>query len=227
MKNLAKLLTAQQSADKKRRLQLIKKVNSLNTSELDWALRSLLSKSKKNYIFNRMSNLKTYLIDRLEIESNNQLENSLSKLNFSENLLPITEIIITVEYKKSKKWGSNPTAETYVNGIGFLTSGSIGGCGYDKQSTAVAMVLNQIPQFMQSMYALKSKNVRIRNHELFGFGSGYGILPEFEGGVGVSCYDKIFNAIGYLFSTVTYGKSFTVFSVKKIENQTQKQKSHK
>lgn len=221
MKNLAKLLTAQQNTTKKERLQLIKKLNSPNTNELDWALRSLLSKSKENYIFDSIANLKTYLCERLEIESNNRLEHILSKLNFSKDLLPIVEIIITVEYKKSKMWGSNPTAETYVNGIGFLTSGSIGGCGYDKQSTAVAKVLNQIPQFMQLMYVLKSKNATVRNHELFGYGSGYGILPEFEGGVGVSCYDKIFNTIGYQFNTIAYGKTFTVFSIKKIENYSQ------
>jgi len=126
-------------------------------------------------------------------------------------------------------WGSNPTATAFVCGVGELSSGSIGGCGYDKQSTAVANVLNQIPQFKKLMFELKDKpkNAKLKNREVFGYGSGYGILPNFEGGVGVSCYDRIFNAIGYEFKTLSIGKTFDVYQISKVTPKEQKRKSTK
>lgn len=121
-------------------------------------------------------------------------------------------------------WGSNQTAESYVNGIGNISSGLIGGYGYDKCSTAVAKVLNQVPQFRKLMFELKNKpsNVNKKNCELFGYGSGYGILPNFEGGVGVNCYDRILNTIGYEFKTVSSGKTFDVYKISKVTLAEQK-----
>lgn len=216
MKNLEKQLIAEQFKSKKNSLSLIKKINSIEAKELDWALRHLLPKSKRNFTFASILNLRTYLTKRLDAQINIETHRQLAKLSFSDNLQPLHEITITVVWKKSAMWGHNPTAESYVNGIGALTSGSISGCGYCKLSTAVAEVLNQIPQFSKLMYQLKNKKFKVKNHELFGYGSGYGILPYFEGGVGVSCYDKIFNTIGYQFRTISSGRLFDVYSITKI-----------
>jgi hypothetical protein len=142
MKNLNKLLVSQQIRIKRERLAMIKKIANPNAFELDRLLRPLFPKSKENHIFESISMLKEYLIKRLEIKIEDKIKQDLIKLEFSESLQPLSEVIITVEWKKSKMWGSNPTAESYVSGLGFLTSGSIGGCGYDKQSTAVAAVMN-------------------------------------------------------------------------------------
>ena len=48
-------------------------------------------------------------------------------------------ILIRVEWKKPTVWGSNPTAEVVT---GTYTTGSASGCGYDKESAAVAEALN-------------------------------------------------------------------------------------
>ncbi|WP_162127451.1 hypothetical protein [Flavobacterium phycosphaerae] len=216
MKNLEKQLIAEQLKSKKNSLSLIKKVDTPNTNELDWALRSLLPKAKRKYTFENIAILKAYLIKRLDAQITTEIQRQVAKLIFSDKLESLNEITITVVWRKSVMWGHNPTAESYVNGIGALTSGSISGCGYCKLSTAVAEVLNQIPQFLKLMYQLKNKKFKVKNHELFGYGSGYGILPYFEGGVGVSCYGKIFNAIGYQFRTISSGKLFDVFSITKI-----------
>jgi hypothetical protein len=77
------------------------------------------------------------------------------------------------------------------------------------------------------MYELKNKKHKLTNRELFGYGSGYGILPNFEGGVGVSCYDRIFNAIGYEFKTVSSGKTFDVYRISKVTKKEQKRKAIK
>ncbi len=216
MKNLEKQLIAEQIKSKKQSLFLIKKISSTSTKDLHCSLRSLLPKAKRNYTFDSIMILKAYLTKRLDEKINLKIHQQLAKLIFIDNLQELNEITITVVWKKSRMWGYNPTAESYVKGIEHLTSGSISGCGYCKLSTAVAEVLNQIPQFLQLMYKLKNTRYKFRNHELFGYGSGYDILPKFEGGVGVSCYDKIFKTIGYRFSTLASGKYFDVYSITKI-----------
>ena len=40
-------------------------------------------------------------------------------------------------------------------------------------------------------------------HKVLGYGSGYGILPYFEHGVGVSSFYKIFDNLGLKLSQVT------------------------
>jgi len=215
MKNLAKILIAEQLTTKKKRMGLIKKINCTNTKNIDSSLKSLLPKGKENYEFENVVKLKNYLIKRLDLNTKTRIKHELSKLNFTNNLEPINQIYITVEWKKSTMWGLNPKAETYINGLGLLTSGSINGCGFDKQSTAVAIILNQIPQILRLMYELKNKNYKTRNHDLFGYGSGYNILPKFEEAVGVVCYEKILDRIGYKFCLISTGNSFSVFSLTK------------
>ena len=51
-------------------------------------------------------------------------------------------------------------------------------------------------------YLFENKLTQVNNRDIFGYGSGYGILPYFEGGVGVSSYYKIFNTIGLEFKQV-------------------------
>ena len=77
-----------------------------------------------------------------------------------------------------------------------------GGWGYDKLSTAIAEVLNQYQPLMKLMYdyiddkMFEEGSLTINNHKVLGYGSGYGILPYFESGVGVSSFYKIFDNLG-------------------------------
>ena len=150
MKNLKKQLLADIRKQKAYRVELIKAVKTSKSSEMEgWQLKDLLTASTRNKDFGTIKALKQYLSNRW----NKQIEKSISevdgKLSFIYDYPEIKEITITVEWKRNRTWGNNPTAETFISGLGRLSSGSIGGCGYDKQSTAVAEVLNQIPQFKQ------------------------------------------------------------------------------
>ena len=84
-----------------------------------------------------------------------------------------------------------------------------GGWGYDKLSTAIAEVLNQYQPLMKLMYKYiddkmwEEGSLTINNHEVLGYGSGYGILPYFEYGVGVSSFYKIFDNLGLKLTEVT------------------------
>ena len=84
-----------------------------------------------------------------------------------------------------------------------------GGWGYDKLSTAISEVLNQYHPLMKLMYnyidnkMFEEGSLTINNHKVLGYGSGYGILPYFESGVGVSSFYKIFDNLGLKLTQVT------------------------
>ena len=84
-----------------------------------------------------------------------------------------------------------------------------GGWGYDKLSSALAEVLNQYQPLMKLMYnyiddkMFEEGSLTINNHKVLGYGSGYGILPYFESGVGVSSFYKIFDNLGLKLTEVT------------------------
>ena len=90
-------------------------------------------------------------------------------------------------------WGYCPKGN---DNYGHSTS-SITGCGYCKESTATAQLLNQNETIMKRLYKAKNKKATAKNNDLLGYGSGYGILPSFEGGVGVSCHVRILEKLGY------------------------------
>lgn len=229
MENLSKQLTNEALKRQNESLASIRKIATNEAVKLEWYLIQLLPASKKRHIFKSVTELKSYLVDRLKNQTIKKIESLQKELVFNESLQEIESLTISVEWKKSQMWGNNPNASTYVPGVGEVCSGSIGGYGYDKESTAVANVLNQVPQFRKLLFDLKNKrsNYKKSNREVFGYGAGYGILPSFEGGVGVSCYDRIFNNIGYKFETVSSGKTFDVYRVSKVTTKEQKRKSTK
>lgn len=221
MKNLIKAITT----EKRKRLEdfifEINKVNDRKGLEA-WNYRELLPKGKDTTKMT-IKEWKAYLIARKEKEVNKSIEREVNKVKAVFNAGELLEVKISIEWKRSRMWGNNPSAEcwySYKDASGdrhsnYVTSGSIGGCGYDKQSTAVAEVVNQSNAFLKAMYLLKEKHPTTNNRELFGYGSGSGILPALEGGVGISCYPRIFETIGYKFETTASGKSFDVYTITK------------
>jgi len=216
MKNLIKAIETEQKNRLESFILEINKVadlKGLNT----WQYNDLLPKGKKvdNLSFDA---LKAYLIDRKQKAIYKAIEREVKHIQTVFNAPDLESITISMEWKKSRMWGSNPNAEARViagNYSDYFESGSIGGCGYDKGSTAVANAINQSNSFLKAMYLLKDANINTKNHELFGYGSGYGILPRLEGGVGVSCYPAIFEKLGFTFKTTASGKTFDVYTVTK------------
>lgn len=223
MKNMIKAISNEQ---KQRLTDFINTINEVNdiTGINTWQYNDLLPKSKKMSSFNTLHEAKIYLIARKEKAVYKEIERQVSKIEAVKNAGTLIEIKISVEWKKSAMWGMNPTAEAWVQFINNegqtdsmrFNSGSIGGCGYDKLSTAIANVLNQSNEVLKPLYEVKEKKIKANNRDLFGYGSGYGIKPSFEGGVGVSCYPDIFKKIGFKFKSVASGKTFDVYTVTQL-----------
>lgn len=183
----------------------------------------LLTPSKKRKQW-QLNDLIQHLTERYEKRTERRKADRLAHLQEVErNAEPVNYIDISVEWKKSRMWGHNPTAEVYCSTetYGFTyNSGSVGGCGYDKGSTAVALGLNQSPHFLHMLYSYKEENgATTNNRELFGYGSGYGILPSIEGGVGVSCYPAIMQKLGYTWKQIGNGKAFDVYQIKQADGK--------
>jgi hypothetical protein len=159
-----------------------------------WYYRSLIPAGKKNKEWTT-ADLKTYLKDRhqkSQYKKTAQEEAHLIELSAAPE---IEEITISVEWKRSATWGANPNAEARVktktpdnSGSRWhvYKSGSIGGCGYDKKSTAVAKAINQSPAFLAALCRAKEMQPEAKNADVFSYGAGYGIIPKLEGGVGNS-----------------------------------------
>ena len=120
----------------------------------------------------------------------------------------ITEISISVDWVKSRIWGYNPHAE--IQTASGIYTGTASGCGYDKESTAIAEALNESNEILKFLYTLKEEGLRagltdesttdssgVDNRAICGYGAGYSVLPYFEGGVGVSCFWKILEKCGF------------------------------
>ena len=211
--------TIKQNKTMKNLIKAVEKDNRAKKNECIKFAKSLLPEQRYNrfsYVlpYGKKTFDLEYLIKRINRYYDKQLNSSLEL--FKMSFEPINELTITIEWKRSQIWGANPNASTYLNG--WIESGSIGGCGYDKESTAVARVLNQIHYFKHLMYTIKNKpkNLKLSNRDLFGYGSGYGLLPYFEGGVGCSCYPRIFEKLGYSFKNISSGKSFDVYRIEKL-----------
>ncbi len=142
--------------------------------------------------------------------------NELARIESERNQKEVSSIVITIEWKKSRVWNSNPNCEAEVR----FKDGSFerspvfkcSGCGYDKESTVIADVFNAY---------LKYKLYRPLSPTDSDGGAPYGITNSsewkyFGGGIGVSCYYPISEAIGGKFERVSSGKTFDVY--KYIDN---------
>jgi len=180
------------------------RIEEANKEELETQLRNYNREYKKN----PKEKLLRFLEKRKEQEIKDRLSH-IDRINKAEDFKG--RLIISVEWKKSYMWGKNPRCETNT---GFKGS-SVGGCGYDKLSTSVKEALNNDERILKLLYIKKNENIKTVNGVLFGYGSGYGILPYFEGGVGVGCYPKICESIGLKFERIVNTNNTDVFIIEK------------
>lgn len=135
----------------------------------------------------------------------------------------LTFLSISVEWVRNSYWGNNPHAEARTNT--GVYDGKASGCGYDKESAAIAEALNQCDSVLKALYTLKENGLRAglsdrdsgaccgrSNGSICGYGAGYGAIPYFEGGVGVSCFWSIFKKCGFSISC-HHGRHSDFYSV--------------
>lgn len=133
--------------------------------------------------------------------------------------LPIY-IKLEVEWRRSTMWGYNPSVDMRwedANGEWHYMekAGCASGCGYDKHSAAVASALNK--HFKNLLYSIRNKRT---TNKPYGISYYEGSFPSFEGGVGMECYPKIFQWLGFEMRHVANGNTYDKWViVKKSERK--------
>lgn len=148
---------------------------------------------KTPYIRNRVHRVEKRLRDIYLNRLGKKFE-AIERVNAASDKLP-NDLTLIINFYKSKTWGYCPKGS---DNYGHKTS-SITGCGYCKESTATAQLLNQNDIIMKQVYKAKNKprNLKQSNSDSLGYGSGYSLIPSFEGGVGIDCHVRILKRLGY------------------------------
>ena len=219
--NLSKTIISQAKKDAakfKRELNAETKENILNSYYYKRLMTAAVKRDAET-----MS--KTLLVNKIIMkyvrDAEKKLQNQLKRIETVAAAKDVQSVTINVDWKKSRTWGNNPKAEIKVNysdnTCEHFESSRISGCGYDKESTAISQALNQCNGVLKLLYKQKNKlkNFKQSNSSAIGYGAGYGILPQLEGGVGVSCMYKICESIGMQFESISHGKTFDVYQIKK------------
>lgn len=169
-------------------------------------------------------------IKRMEKQQDKETAEKLEKLEKAAAAPDLENVSVSVEWKRSSTWGHNPTATITIYAGGHWTqyTGTASGCGYDKRSAAVGAALNQSASIKKMLYTAKEKALATMepekaeaakkgyvfgsesNRDFIHYGAGYGVLPYFEGGVGISSFKGVFEACGYK-CTVDNGTKYTDF----------------
>lgn len=209
-KKLRKALEKEQKANYKKSVDFIKygyKDGAHNDNGLRYWLTDL---RYTQYIEKKITRAQAveYAIKRYEKSHEKEVAQALEKIAAIENSINIDFISISVEWHKSSVWGYNPSVEVRTNNGIFY--GSASGCGYDKESSAIATALNSDYSCKKILYLMKNKGMtkdKQESRNILGYGSGYGVLPYFEGGVGFGCFESILKKAGFKCSQ-NHGKMY-------------------
>jgi len=130
-------------------------------------------------------------------------------------------VAIAIEWKKSRMWGSNPHATArvcYPDHHVEVFEATANGCGYDKESTVVAALLNKC---LLGVLIAKGRRLKKLPYGISWDKNGVW-TPRFEGGVGMSCYlDRnlehgdpgILQALGWSMRNTGSGKTFDAYEL--------------
>ena len=153
--------------------------------------------------------IKASMIKRFARENEKKRLEKLEKIALIEQYNAPKNANISIEWKKSKMWGYNPTAEIRANMR--VTTGTASGCGYDKESAAIASAMNSNPEIMRILYE------HAEGGETFPYSVNmFAGVPYFDGGCGVSCFQNVFEACGYKWRCVGSGRLYNCYTLEKI-----------
>jgi hypothetical protein len=139
-----------------------------------------------------------------------RMDAAAAGLDLIRNAPEVVSISIGVEWAKSATWGRNPTASACVetsDGRFTRYEGRASGCGYDKESAAIAEALNQSPAVKRLLIVAAARGG-------FPYGGTVGKYgASLSGGVGVSCFRSIFEFCGYKWDNTGSGRTFDAYHI--------------
>lgn len=210
--------------ESKRVTKDIKNIKSLQDDKLNnwWYKEKMTAKTYKLYQEKNITlqELKKAMIKKALKEIEKRQTEKIAKLQKVESHERIKHGVINIYTNYSRTWGYSPKGE-YKNGFFYKEFGSVGGCGYDKNSTLSAAMLNNDFNFLKYLYEyIEKHNINKKNiSKKLGYGIrlSYG-LPYFEGGVGLECHINILKKLGFKVFT-TYNKTSITVDFQNYKNK--------
>lgn len=193
-------------------------VENKENANPDKGLRNNLTDTRwKQYLRGEISRDKAIelAVKRYDRQIEKEIEKTLLRFDEIANAPDLIFITVDVDFVKSMTWGYNPHVTVATNNGTYY--GTASGCGYDKESAAVAQAFDQDLSILKTLYTLKEKALEIGildNKIGLGYGSGYGVIPCFERGVGVGCFWNILKKAGFDVLE-TYGKHENLYTLYK------------
>ncbi len=168
-----------------------------------------------------------YATKRSLKEIEKRLLKDIGKLQKAEEAQNVESVSISVEWKRSSVWGYNPTATVTINTATRREQyrGGASGCGYDKLTAAVGEALNHSASIKKMLYTAKEKALAENypkldklesNRNFINYGAGYGVLPYFEGGVGMTSFYGVFEKCGYKCTVSNETKTTNFYHFEKV-----------
>lgn len=154
--------------------------------------------------------VKAKMLARFDRKNEKQRAAKLAKLATAAEYERPRSVSVGVEWHRSRVWGYNPSAT--VRAWHCATTGTASGCGYDKESAAIASAMNNNPEIMRILYEHAEKGGSFPYSVLVFDG-----VPVFDGGCGVSCFRSVFAACGYTWRDVASGKAFNAYTLEPAE----------
>jgi hypothetical protein len=179
-------------------------------------------------------NLEDKKLSKKEIKALDKKYNSLlvelDKIE-SFNLEDFRDMSIHIDWKKSATWGANPRGQLTVFHRKYLESYEntykISGCGYCKESTCTAdllnqsvvikkLILNKVEDLLDNKEIINKNSLELRESINYGI-SQYGLgLPHFDGGVGVSSHEYILKKLGLGMRKISWSNTSDTWMIEKI-----------
>ena len=201
------LLNSIRLEGKKELEKVVKNIEAGNMNTINFYITDLRKQQFKDGKIT-LEKVQQIAIKKASKEIEKQTAKKIEKVKYIESTITnMEDINIIVQHKKTNL-GYQYKAILATDTL-RIDGKYTGGWGYDKLSTAIAEVLNQYNPLMKLMYnyiddkMFEEGSLTINNHKVLGYGSGYGILPYFESGVGVSSFYKIFDNLGLKLTQVT------------------------
>ena len=153
---------------------------------------------------------------------------SMTEIEAMKNQKPVDRVTITIEWSKSRIWGSNPRATANVaykdGSFGNVGPFTCSGSGYDKESTVIAAVFNAVLLYKLFLSISGEAPYGVSYHggeapketyeDKQGVKHSYYCIPYYNGAIGTNCYYRIAEFIGGTFTHVASGKMFDVYEYK-------------
>jgi hypothetical protein len=153
-----------------------------------------------------------------------KLEAEAARIEAEKSQRPVKCLTITIEWRKSRMWGSNPHAEAKVefwpiagqDNYDRRGGYTCGGCGYDKESTVIAEIFNHYLKY--KLWQKTPENARagvmMDGYRRDVYGVSFhenGNHRYYAGGIGTSCYEAISVFIGGKWEKIASGSTFDVY----------------